>query len=76
MELKKIMCDVEGCEKQEIQKEYNKAFEGWGHVAGMYNSETGADVAHLCPKHMGVVKVMLKGSLDGLIEEDKSDGMD
>lgn len=64
MELKTIMCDVEGCEKQETQVKFNTAFEGWGHVAGMYNSDTGSDVAHLCPKHMGMVKRLLKGEFE------------
>jgi len=70
MELKKLECDVEGCGFTQFQTKFNQSFFGWGHVAGMYNSETGADVAHLCPKHMGVVKQMLKGQLDNLLKED------
>lgn len=52
MEIRKIKCDFKGCDAECTEARYGAGFPGWGHIAGMVNSETGQELAHLCPEHL------------------------
>ena len=50
-----IKCSVKGCTETHTEDTYNQGHKGWGSVAGRANSDTGEEVAHLCPTHLGMV---------------------
>jgi len=55
MQIRTIKCDVAGCKEELKEENFGNGFKGWGTVKGKYNPETGADEAHLCPKHLDLV---------------------
>lgn len=60
-ELNKITCDRKGCRAEHTEEYFNQGHPGWGHIAGVFNDQTGADRAHLCPEHMQAIKDFLNG---------------
>ena len=62
MEIRKIKCDVAGCENEYEEQQYNEGFPGWGHVGGIRNPDTGQDLAHICPEHKAkIIKLLMEG---------------
>ena len=62
-EFSKITCDVKGCGAEHTEEFFNQGHPGWGHVAGIFDDATGADRAHLCPRHMKAMKDFLNGEV-------------
>jgi len=55
-----IKCSVKGCIEQHTENTFNQGHVGWGSVAGRQNPDTQEDVAHLCPKHLGMIFTLIE----------------
>jgi len=58
-ELKTIYCDVNKCGAKFTEEKFNQGFPGWGHIVGLINEDTGEPKAHVCPKHLKMIKELL-----------------
>ena len=39
----------------------NTGYPGWGHIAGLYNPDTGEEMAHVCPECKEMLRQWLNG---------------
>lgn len=60
-ELTEIKCNVADCKAHHKEEFFNQGHPGWGHVAGIIDTETGEDKAHACPRHMKIFKAIFNG---------------
>ena len=66
MMLRELTCDRHGCKNRIRETNENYGFPNWGHVGGLSDPETGADMAYICPYCKREIARWLNGDTDDL----------
>lgn len=64
--LRKIQCDVTGCNSSFTEEYENQGFPGWGHVKGLMEETPNGlrDMAYLCPECLEKTAAVLNRGFD------------
>lgn len=59
MQLRKLICDIEGCNKEYTEATFGAGMPGWGCIE-YFESNTSYKI-YLCPEHLNKIKEFTRG---------------